>query len=312
MVKNYLKDMSYFVRESKNKQEIFRTKEMEVKKMNVFGSDLVIRIINELAKKPSCAMDLARVLGEHEQKIYYHLRRLEKAGIISLERTEIRAGALTKIYKIDSPYITVKLFEDKPIIHFLRPKEAEILYPFVENGRMNSVIIVSSPDPHGRFGASSSDGYAAIDLALFIGSFLKDANINYKLDTQVSEEDLKRNLILIGGPKANIIVDKINKFLPIYFDEKNDWQIVSTLTKTVYRDEDVGIITKMRNPFNRKNFAFLFCGRRFKGTRAATLALIKHAKELEGDNKFKEGIARVVKGVDKDSDTIIDDCIFLE
>jgi len=88
---------------------------MEVKKMNVFGSELVIKIINELAKKPSCAMDLARVLNEHEQKIYYHLRRLEKAGIISLERTEIRAGALTKIYKIDSPYITVKLFEDKPI-----------------------------------------------------------------------------------------------------------------------------------------------------------------------------------------------------
>jgi hypothetical protein len=56
----------------------------------------------------------------------------------------------------------------------------------------------------------------------------------------------------------------------------------------------------------------MFCGKRFKGTRAATLALIKHSKELEDGNKLEEGIARVVKGVDKDSDGIIDDCVFIE
>jgi len=304
--------MGYFVKERGNKREVFRAKEMEVKKMNVFGSELSVRIINELAKKPACAMDLARALNEHEQKIYYHLRRLEKAGIISLERTEVRAGALTKIYKIDSPYIALKLFDDKPIEYFIRPKELEILHPFIENGKMNSIIVVSSPDPHGRFGAASSDGYAAIDLALFLGSFLREPEINYRLDTQVDEDDLKKSLILVGGPKANIVVDNLNKFLPIYFDEKNEWQVVSTLSKNVYRDDDIGLIIKMRNPFNPKNYVLMFCGRRFKGTRAATLALIKHANELEKNNKFKDGIARLVKGVDRDSDGIIDDCVFVE
>ncbi|MDT7858521.1 MAG: helix-turn-helix domain-containing protein [Candidatus Aenigmarchaeota archaeon] len=304
--------MEYFIKESKNEEKIYRAKEMEIKKLNVFGSELAIKIVRELAKQPACAMDLARILNEHEQKIYYHLRKLEKAGMISLERTEVRAGALTKIYKIEYPYLAVKLFEGEPLKHFVRPKETEILHPFIKNGRMNSIIVVSSPDPHGRFGAASSDGYAAIDLALYLGSFLKKVEINYKLDTQIDEEDLKNNLILVGGPKANMVVDKLNKFLPIYFDEKNDWQIVSTLTKTVYRDEDVGLIIKMKNPFNPKNYVFLFCGRRFKGTRAATLALIKHSKELEEENKFKDGIARVVRGVDKDSDSIIDDCFFLE
>jgi DNA-binding transcriptional ArsR family regulator len=304
--------MEYFIKESKNEEKIYRAKEMEVKKLNVFGSELAIKIVRELAKKPACAMDLARILNEHEQKIYYHLRKLEKAGIISLERTEVRAGALTKIYKIEYPYLAVRLFEGKPLKRFVRPKETEILHPFIENGRMNSIIIVSSPDPHGRFGAASSDGYAAIDLAIYLGSFLKNPEINYRLDTQINEGDLKKNLILVGGPKANIVVDKINKFLPIYFDEKNDWQIFSTLTKTVYRDEDVGLIIKMKNPFSTKEYVFIFCGKRFKGTRAATLALIKHSKELEEGNKFKDGIARVVKGVDKDADGIIDDCIFLE
>jgi DNA-binding transcriptional ArsR family regulator len=304
--------VEYIVKEEKGKQKIFKAKEIEAKKMNVFGSELAIKIIKELAKKPSCAMDLARALNEHEQKIYYHLRRLEGVGIISLDRTEVRAGALTKIYKIYFPYIAVKLFDDIPLEYFARPKESEILYPFIKNGKMNSIIVVSSPDPHGRFGASSSDGYAAIDLALYLGSFLKSPEINYKLDTQINESDLKKNLILVGGPKANIIVDKINKFLPIYFDEKNDWQIISTLSKNVYRDDDIGLVIKMKNPFNPENYVFMFCGKRFKGTRAATLALIKHARELEEGTKFKDGTARIVKGVDKDSDGIIDDCVFIE
>jgi DNA-binding transcriptional ArsR family regulator len=273
--------MEYFIKESKNEEKIYRAKETEIKKLNVFGSELAIKIVRELAKQPACAMDLARILNEHEQKVYYHLRKLEKAGIISLERTEVRAGALTKIYKIEYPYLAVRLFEGKPLKHFVRPKETEILHPFIENGRMNSIIVVSSPDPHGRFGDASSDGYAAIDLALYLGSFLKKVEINYKLDTQIDEEDLKNNLILVGGPKANMVVDKLNKFLPIYFDEKNDWQIVSTLTKSVYRDQNVGLVIKMKNPFSPKNYIFLFCGIRFKGTRAATLALINHSKLLE-------------------------------
>jgi len=304
--------VAYFVRTQGEKQEVFRAKEIEAKKLNVFGSELTIRIIKELAKRPACAMDLARILDEHEQKIYYHLRRLEEVGIISLERTEIRAGALAKIYKVESPYLAVKLFESRPMEYFVRAKEVEILYPFIEKGKMNSIIVVSSPDPHGRFNVSSSDGYAAIDLALFLGSFLKNAEINYRLDTQIDEEDLRKNLILVGGPKANIVVDRLNKFLPIYFDETNDWKVVSTLSKNVYLDDDIGLVIKMRNPFNQKSSVFLLCGKRFKGTRAATLALIRHLNELERGNKFKEGIARVVKGVDKDSDSIIDDCIFIE
>ena len=212
--------MGYFIREEKGKQEIFKAREIEASKSNIFRSELLVKIISELAKKPACAMDLARNLSEHEQKVYYHLRKLERLGIVSLERTEMRAGALTKIYRVEHPYLALKLFDDKPIEYFARPKEMEILHPFIENGKMNSIIIVSSPDPHGRFGAASSDGYAAIDLALFLGSFLKKADINYRLDTQVDEEDLKENLILVGGPKANMVVDKLNKFLQYILTKK--------------------------------------------------------------------------------------------
>ncbi|MEM5791158.1 MAG: winged helix-turn-helix domain-containing protein, partial [Candidatus Aenigmatarchaeota archaeon] len=60
------------------------------------SNELVLKIIKNLSKEPSCAMDLARKLKEHEQKIYYHLRKLEYFGIVEILKTEERVGALAK------------------------------------------------------------------------------------------------------------------------------------------------------------------------------------------------------------------------
>ena len=46
------------------------------------GNPLAARIVAELARQPQCAMDVARNLKENEQKIYYHVRSLEKASIV--------------------------------------------------------------------------------------------------------------------------------------------------------------------------------------------------------------------------------------
>jgi S-layer protein (TIGR01564 family) len=147
---------------------------------------------------------------------------------------------------------------------------------------------------------------------LFLGSFLESAKPNYKLDTQITSDDLKNNLILIGGPKANIWIDKINKKLPVYFDEKMDWAIISKFSGAIYLADETGIVIKMKSPFKKNKEILILSGRRFKGTRAATLALIKYANKLSEGKKFSEGVARIVKGIDRDSDCIIDDVEFLE
>ena len=54
-------------------------------------------------------MDLARKLEQHEQKIYYHLRNLEKAGIIKQTRTEQRYGMTAKIFDVISPVVATKM-----------------------------------------------------------------------------------------------------------------------------------------------------------------------------------------------------------
>ncbi|MBI4010295.1 MAG: S-layer protein [Candidatus Aenigmarchaeota archaeon] len=305
--------MPYLIDDAGDKQKAFKTLLIEPKIFSVFNSELALKITNELAKKPSCAMDIARKLKQHEQKIYYHIRRLEKAGIINLIGTEERVGALAKLYSVSSPFVSVKLFDGEHLVDVkTKVKELDFFNSFIENGKLNATIVVGSPDTHGKYGAQASDGSAAIDFALFLGTFLNDVKPNYKLDTQIRENELNGNLIVIGGPKANILIDKINDKLPIYFDTKHDFSIVSSLSKSVYPEDDVGIIVKMKNPFNKSKELLVLSGKRFKGTRAAIIGLIKYIRKIEGGNKFSNGIARVVKAIDRDSDGIVDDVEFLE
>lgn len=305
--------MFYVVEEHPEGQKVFTTLKMKPTKFNVFNSELSIKVLEELSKKPQCAMDIARKLKEHEQKIYYHIRRLEEAGIIKLVGREERVGGLAKIYEMSHSYVSIKMFDGEGIQNVkVKPKELEFFKSFINNGKLNGLIVVGSPDPHGKYGAQASDGSVAIDLALMIGSFLHNVSPNYKLDTEIREEDLKNNLVLVGGPKANILIERINTKLPIYFDTKNEFNIVSTLTKSVYTEDNVGIIVKMKNPFAKDREVLLLSGKRFGGTKAAILGMVKYLKKLEDGNKFDEGIARVVHGIDRNADGIIDDVEFLE
>lgn len=309
--------MTYFVEETKEGQKAYNALELKPKSFNVLNSALAQKILNELAKRPSCAMDISRRLKEHEQKIYYHLRRLEGAGVITLERTEERTGATAKIYSVSHPYLAIKLFDGDHLTDVkTKAREIEFFKPFIKKGKLDATIVVGSPDPHGKYGVQALDGSAGIDLALFLGTFLKNARPNYKLDTELTEKDMRGNLIIIGGPKANIIIDKFNKDLPIYFDPKHGFNIVSSFTKSVYSSDDIGIIIKMKNPLaknkNSDKYILVLSGIRFKGTRAAIIALIRHMREVQLGNRFDGGVARVVRGIDKDADGRIDDVEFLE
>jgi len=311
--------MKYLIEETKNGQKIYETMLIEnPKALSVFSNDLSLKIIKELSSSPACAMDIARRLKQHEQKIYYHMRKLEKVGIIKLENTEERVGAVAKIYSLASPTISFKIFDTDFIKNVkTKPAEAAFLNPFIENGKLNAIIIIGSPDPHGKYKSSASDGYCVINLSAYIGQFISDIKLPfYKLDTQIDENDLKNNLIIIGGPKANMISEKINKKLPIYFDyseELLDWRIISTLSKNIYREKEIGVIIRMSNPFNEKKEILFLSGKGFRGSLSAIIGFTKYLKEVQkgnvNDNRI---IAKIVKGIDTDSDGIIDDVEFIE
>jgi DNA-binding PadR family transcriptional regulator len=311
--------MRFLVEEKGSEQKAFKVsmiKNPEV--FSILSNKLTLKILEELGKEPSCPMDLARRLQQHEQKIYYHVRRLEKLGLIEVKTTEERVGAIAKIYAPTTSIVAFKLFDSEPIRDVkTRAREIEFLKPFIENGRLNSLIVIGSPDPHGKYKAPASDGYCAINLAMFLGQFITKLPIPfYKLDTQITEKDKKKNLILIGGPKTNTLVYEINKNLPIYFDyseEFLDWSIVSSLSKNVYREKQIGFVTRIPSPFWDEAEILLFAGKGFRGTMASIMSFILHSEEIQKGNSFdKNVIAKVVRGVDIDSDGFIDEVEFLE
>src|SRR3989344_601413 len=311
--------MPFYVEEDaeENEQKIYESLLVKDPKLfTILSTELAQRILQVLSKQPSSAMDVARKLKQHEQKIYYHFRNLERAGLIKLIKTEKRVGAVAKIYAAQYPVVSFKLFNHKSISGIkTKANEVKFFEPFLDNGKLNAIIVVGSPDPHGKYGAQASDGIAAIDIALFLGHLTRDSPLpNYKLDTEMKEEDYKNNnLILVGGPKTNNAVERINKSMPLYFDYHREWNIVSPFSKQVYVEEDIGILAKMKNPFNEEKHVLVIAGKRFKGTKAGILALLKNLKEVEKGNRFDSSVvAKIVQGIDRNADGKIDDVRFLE
>lgn len=292
------------------------------KAFSVFNSKLAMKIVKSLAESPAPAIDVARKLKVHEQKIYYHIRKLAKAGVIYTISSEKRHGMIANIYTVTSPVIAAKLHDKGTELKegarsMVSGEITEFLSPFIQDGKLNTKIIIGSTKTHGKYESRSADAPYLIDFLLFLGTSLTDfdsSSIPYKFDTDVTDADLKNNnLIIVGNPKINSITDRINTLMPIYFDVNNDFRIMSKITNNKYPYDFDAVIIKTKNPFNQNKEILLIAGKRSEGLRSAVLAIIRHTKEiLNGNIKNKNIMAKVVSGVDKDSDGIVDGIKFHE
>jgi len=288
-------------------------KELKGGQVKAISSPLAQRILRLLAKEPLYPKAVAKRLKENEQTIYYHIRMLEEAKIIHMQRQEVVKGAKANIYALTQQAFVFR-FSELETTQKLAETGPSLLEPFIEDGRLNARIIVGSPDPHGPQKARSRDGYYAIDLALFLGTYLHYVpSLNVRLDTEAREEDLQENLILIGGPIVNTVTARVNKSLPVRFDEEDNLNIHSTITGKVYRNDENGIIVKTKSPFNTRKMVMVVAGKRHAGTRAVMIAFMKDLPQIMGGNKKDpQVIAKVVEGIDLDSDGIVDSVEFLE
>ena len=282
-----------FVATEKKGLQIIPTKEVSL------FSETETRILTALAKKPSYPKELAKRLGLHEQNLYYYIRNLEKKGLIKVIKKEEHGAALAKYYALSKPSFFVRFADFKSAEKI--PRTSTWLEPFIIDGKLNAKIIVGSPDPHGPERARSRDAYYAIDLGLFLGTFLIENQPSVTLDTDI--RSMKSNMIVIGGPVINRITKAINNKLPVRFDKKRN--IYSSLTKKTYKNDDCGLITKIKNPYDQKKKIIVIAGKRYSGTRAAILAFLKNFDEITKKD------SHVVQGIDSDSDGIIDSIEFL-
>jgi len=313
--------MAWIVEQKNGKTFSLATKTLEPKQLKVALSPLAWKILKILTEKPSYPKEIGNKLKMNEQKIYYHIRNLEKAGLIEKLKEERKQGALAKFYTLTDYAFAVLLkpLEESQKVFQLKREYKNFLEPFVCDGRLNALIILGSPEPHGIAKARAKDGLFATDLGLFLGTFLNYRPDAFtKLDTEVKEEDLKNNLILIGGPGVNFITAKINSKLAIKFERVKDQGnyysgFHSNISGKNYYEEGYGIIVKAKNPFDKNKDVLVIAGRRIAGTRAAILAFLQKFDEICKGNSYDSKIfARIVEGIDKDNDGVIDSVEFLE
>lgn len=307
MVKKYL------LTHQKGKFYVKPVESLDPEKVKVISHPLRFKILRELAKKPTYPAQLANKFGVHEQKIYYHIRKLLEQNLINLAKKKEKRGGIAKYYQVSSPAFSVEFGDEKrQITRLTNQKYSKFLEPFISNGTLNSFIVVGSPDPHGEYKSRGADGFCAIDLGILLGNLAKIRSFPvYKLDTELKEREKQENMIMIGGPKTNALTAEINDQLPIKFER--GWNILSNLSGKKYSELGYGIVVKKRNPFNPKKKILVLAGKRFSGTRASILALVNHLEEICKGNKYDKKVnAKVVWGYDKRGDGTIDSVEIVE
>jgi hypothetical protein len=238
------------------------------------------------------------------QTIYYHIRLLARGGFLKLSEYEERHGGIAKRYVPSSEsFATVVKPGAWKGIAAAKKSVPQPFAPFARHGFFDGLMVVGSPEPHGKYRARASE-LSVLELAMLLGSYATFSFPLYVLDTQLKAEDRKKNLILAGGPKVNTLVAEINAYLPVRFD--------STLSKKRY-SENIGVIELIRSPFAKGASILLVGGLNYHGTRAAVLALVENMKDVEKGNTQKpEILAKVVEGFDENGDGMVDAVEVLE
>jgi len=90
------------------------------------------------------------------------------------------------------------------------------------------------------------------------------------------------------------------------------WRMESSRTKRHYADEQVGLIAKVRSPWNPSRAVVLLGGLHAVGTMAAILGVTQSADDVLDGYKPGEDFYRVVAGQDRDADGRIDTVSILE
>jgi hypothetical protein len=258
--------------------------------------------------------------------VYYHVRKLAKAGAIEVTREEEKKGATAKYYKAASPAFGIELpHAYKPIKKLPLLGMEEQIQKFFrqfmkDDGTFEGKIVVGSPTPHGPFNTSARDGHYASYLTFFLGQFAKmPEEFPIKLDVDVkAEKEERNNLILVGGPGTNLLTQEVNEHMPIRFNMQPSAEgflfggLVSKKTSRVYTDDTVGIVAKIANPWDRTKQVMILAGNKAVGTKACVLSLAnfwkKTLKGYTGEGTF----AKVIQGLDLDGDGKVDSIEVLE
>jgi len=70
-----------------------------IEQVRAMADELRIRIVDQLVIQPMTVTQVGEALGVHPNKIHYHVRELERAGLVRLVETREKSGILEKYYR---------------------------------------------------------------------------------------------------------------------------------------------------------------------------------------------------------------------
>jgi DNA-binding transcriptional ArsR family regulator len=284
------------------------------------------KILLALSEKEMYPLQLARKLGIHEQKVYYHIRKLAEAGAIVVVREEEKKGATAKYYQPVSAAFGIELPQEyrattRVSVLSMDKNLREFFKEFIKKDEsFEGKIVVGSPIPHGPFKTSARDGHYSSYLTFFLGQFVRMPDeFAIKLDVDMkAEKEERSNLILVGGPGTNVLTQEINDNLPIKFHMQPSEQgfllggMVSKRTSINYTADTAGLIAKIINPWDSSKSIIVLAGNKAVGTKACVLALTNFWKKTLRNYRGEDTFATVIQGFDLDSDGKVDSIEVLE
>jgi len=270
------------------------------------------RILALLSSGPKYPAEMARALNTHHQTVYYHIGRLEKAGLIMRVSSEqIRGGEANRFalasdgYAVEFP---VK-GEQMPTLKSSSRSKAlgRFFKEFISSGEFDGWVVVGSPLQHGEAGTQARDGHYAVQLGFALGQFVTlPSKFPVKLDVDLrAEKLLASNLVVVGGPRTNVVAEELNPHLPVRFSQAGFWSTIVDESGRAYGSELDCIVEKVRNPWDRTKTCVIAAGLTGAGTKAAIIGICNFAEVVF--QSYRSGdFAALLRGEDRDGDGKVD------
>jgi len=270
------------------------------------------RILSLLSSGPKYPAEMARALNTHHQTVYYHIGRLERAGLITRVRSQQIRGGEANLFALASDGYAVEFpvkGEPLPTLKSSGRSKALGLFfkEFFSGGELDGWVVVGSPIQHGEAGTQARDGHYAIQLGFALGQFVNlPTKFPVKLDVDLrAEKLLASNLIVVGGPRNNVVAEELNSHLPIRFSQGGFWGSIVDDEGKSYGSEFDCIVAKIHNPWDASKTCVVAAGLTGAGTKAAIIGVCNFPELLF--KKYRSGdYGALLRGVDRDGDGKVD------
>ena len=273
------------------------------------------KILMILTKGPNYPSMIARELNLYHQAVYYHMKKLEAAGLVKRVSQKTVRGGKAQLYALASDGYAVE-FDVKgeefglPAGLSRSVKLGKFLKEFItEDGQLDGWIVVGSPEAHGPNRTQGKDGHYAIQLGFALGQFVRvPRTFPVKLDVDLKAEKLQgSNLLVVGGPRTNVISAELNKHMPIRFSEESFFGAIVDASGRKFLSEFDSVLTKIRNPWDPSKVCVVAAGLSGAATKAAVIGLTNMADQvLAGYDEHAADFAVVLHGLDMDGDGKVD------